>query len=113
PRGGRAGGRLVVRARRKDPAPELLATIRDAAERAGVRSCFLADGAFGAGTPHLVIGIEPGALDTGDAARLIGDAAQPVLRPGAPLDVVPLDDDLLTTMRQLGPPLLDADADGA
>jgi type III secretion system (T3SS) SseB-like protein len=110
---GAAGSRLVLRPLRKEPAPELLATIRGAAERAGVRSCFLADGAFGAGSPHLVIGIDPGALDAADAARLIGDAAQPVLRPGEPLDVVPLDDDLLTTMRQIGRPLLDADAEGA
>jgi hypothetical protein len=60
-----------------------------------------------------VIGIDPGAVDAGAAARSIGDAAQPVLRPGEPLDVVPLDDDLLTTMRQIGRPLLDADAEGA
>jgi type III secretion system (T3SS) SseB-like protein len=110
---GAVGSRLLLRPLREEPAPELLATIRDAAEQAGVRSCFLADGAFGSGTPHLVIGIDPGAVDAADAARVIGDAAQPVLRPGEPLDIVPLDDDLLTTMRQLGRPLFDADAGGA
>jgi SseB protein N-terminal domain/SseB protein C-terminal domain len=110
---GAAGSRLILRALRKAPPAELLAAIRDAAERAGVRSCFLAEGAFGAGNPHLVIGIVPGALAAADAARSIGEAAQPALGPGEPLDVLPLDDDLLATMRQLGRPVLDADADGA
>jgi hypothetical protein len=109
---GAAGSRLVLRPLRTDPAPELLATISDAADRAGVRACYLADGAFGAGNPHLVVGIVPGKLAAAEAARCIGDAAQPLLDPRELLDVVPLDDELLTTMRQLGRPVLDPEAGG-
>jgi type III secretion system (T3SS) SseB-like protein len=104
---GAAGSRLVLRPLRTDPAPELLEAIRAAAHRAGVRSCSVADGAFGAGDPHLVVGIEPGDAGIGEAARTIGDAVQPFLGPGEPLDVVALDDDLKSTMAQVGRSVLE------
>jgi hypothetical protein len=104
---GAAGSRLLLRPLRTEPAPELLEAIRAAAERAGARSCYLADGAFGAGDPHLLVGIEPGDRGVAEAAREIGAAAQPFLGPGEPLDVVALDDDLLATMRQIGRSLLE------
>ena len=107
---GAARSRLVLRPLRTEPAPELLDAIREATDRAGARSCYLAEGAFGAGNPHLVVGIEPGEQGMREAARRVGDAAQPFLMPGEPLDVMALDDDLLTTMRQVGRPVFERDA---
>jgi hypothetical protein len=43
----------------------------------------------------------------------IGEAVQPLIGPGETLDVVALDDELLTTMRQVGRPVLDPDAGSA
>jgi hypothetical protein len=108
---GAARSRVFLRPLREDPAPELLEAIRDAADRAGARSCYVAEGAFGAGTPHLVVGIVPGKRAAKDVERRVGDAAQPLLRAGEPLDVVALDDDLLTTMRQVGRAVVERDAD--
>jgi hypothetical protein len=108
---GAAGSRLVLRPLRTEPVPELLDAIRNAADRAGARSCYVAEGAFGAGNPHVVVGIEPGDQGIGEAARRVGDAVQPFLEPDEALDVVALDDELLTTMLQVGRPVLDRDAE--
>jgi hypothetical protein len=104
---GAAGSRVVLRSLRAEPPTELVEAIRAAAERGGAHSCYLAEGAFGAGNPHLVVGVVPGEQGAAELARDIGDAAQPFLAPGEPLDVVPLDDELLATMRDVGRPVLE------
>jgi hypothetical protein len=108
---GAAGSRLVLRPLRREPAPELLEVIRDAAARAGARSCYVAEGAFGPGDHHLIVGIEGGGQSVEEAAGRVGKAVQPFLGPGEPLDVVPLADDLLTTMRQVGCAALEPDTE--
>jgi hypothetical protein len=101
-RGG-ARSSLNLLALREEPAPELVEAIRAGADDAGACACYLAEGALGAGTLHLVAGLvlERDA-SAAEAARRIAGRARSVLGADSSLDVVALDGELLESMRLIG-----------
>ena len=103
-----APGGTAISVRRAPPLPEALReAVLDVCKRVGeVRACHPFEGAFEGGPLHLVLGLELSeGVDRQRARELVEEiaaAVQPLLAEEEVLDLVPLEGELLRTVRNAG-----------